>query len=168
MENYLVNCQLYQERQGDYNLRKEINNLFQPTPNQAFPSGFNGNVHSQFRINQLGECSFDRNNHPLFLYESIPAALLLYRTICTFPPITLHVNGNDGYKVPWHYSLLHLPSNEIVVLDEWKGAAGFHTRFFQYQDMPQSLQNDLIKLFNYLLSNKCAHPYDGCTAGMVA
>lgn len=179
MANYLVNCDYIQERNANYERRKQIEELFEPDPEQNFPNGSNGNVSFELNIDrntfksqfhQSGTLKDFAKQHEKYaqLYEAIPAALLLYRLICTFGPVKLNCYGNDGYKMVWYYSLKHKKTNTPIVFDEWKGSSGFHTTFHTFTEMPEEFQKDICALIDYLLSDECGHPYDGLVAGSVA
>lgn len=176
--NYLVNCDYIQERNANYERRKAIEELFEPDPEQVFPNS-SGNVAYELVIDRQtlkseflksgGLDSFtERMQKYAQLYQAIPAALLLYRLICTFGPVKLNCEGNAGYKMVWYYSLKHKKTNTPIVFDEWKGSSGFHTTFHTFTDMPEELQKDICALVDYLLSDECGHPYDGLVAGSVA
>lgn len=191
MRNYLVNCDLGMERKGNYERRKQMEAVFEPDPTQNFPNS-SGNVAHELEITKdTLKCQFhshnddpppdptqsfqermkvwgERRQQYAALYEAIPSALLLYRLICTFGPVKLDCEGNEGYKMVWYYVLNHKPTNTKIAFSEWKGSSGFHTTFHTYKQMPEELRNDLLALIEYLLSDECAHPYDGLTAGSVA
>lgn len=177
--NYLVNCDYIQERNANYEKRKVIEELFEPDPEQNFPNGANGNVSFELNIDRNTLKSEFKKTGDLEnlavrlkksaqLYEAIPAALLLYRLICTFGPVKLHCEGNEGYKMVWYYALKHKKTNTPIVFDEWKGSSGFHTSFHTFTEMSEELQKDICTLVDYLLSDECGHPYDGLVAGSVA
>jgi hypothetical protein len=178
------------ERQANYDRRKLMEKAFEPDPEQNFPNS-SGNVAHELEITRdTRKCQFHshdddpptpagditakmsgwaaRRETYASLYEAIPSALLLYRLICTFGPVKLDCEGNEGYKMVWYYVLNHKPTNTKIAFSEWKGASGFHTTFHTYKQMPEELRNDLLALIEYLLSDECAHPYDGLTAGSVA
>lgn len=172
--NYLVNCDYIQERNANYERRKVIEELFEPDPEQNFPNS-TGNVSHELVINRLTlKSKFLKSDVYLKLpgnsqlCQAIPAALLLYRLICTFGPVKLNCEGNEGYKMVWYYSLKHKKTNMPIVFDEWKGSSGFHTAFHTFADMPEEFQKDICVLIDYLLSDECGHPYDGLVAGSVA
>lgn len=178
MSNYLVNCDYIQERNANYERRKAIEELFEPDPEQNFPNA-NGNVSHELVIDpETLKSKFlkangleglqERIQKYASLYQAIPAALLLYRLICTFGPVKLHCEGNEGYKMVWYYALKHKKTNTPIVFDEWKGSSGFHTSFHTFTEMPEELQKDICTLVDYLLSDECGHPYDGLVAGSVA
>lgn len=174
---YLVNCDYVGERNANYERRKAIEVLFEPDPEQNFPNS-SGNVSHELVIDpQTLKSKFlktgieglrERTEKYASLYQAIPSALLLYRLICTFGPVKLNCNGNEGYKMVWHYSLTHKNTNTPIVFSEWKGSSGFHMAFHTFTDMPEEVQKDICTLVDYLLSNECGHPYDGLVAGSVA
>lgn len=187
MSNYLVNCDYIQERNANYERRKAIEELFEPDPEQNFPNGANGNVSYELVIDlETLKSKFLKANgleglqksrlviqeigiqQYASLYQAIPAALLLYRLICTFGPVKLQCAGNEGYKMVWYYALKHKKTNTPIVFDEWKGSSGFHTSFYTFTEMSEELQKDICTLVDYLLSDECGHPYDGLVAGSVA
>lgn len=174
--NYLVNCEYLQERNANYERREAIEELFEPDPEQNFPNGVNGNVSHELSIDpktlksefQKFVSIQDLTERTHKIDRAIPAALLLYRLICTFGPVNLHCEGNKGYKMVWYYALKHKKTNTPIVFDEWKGSSGFHTSFHTFTEMSEELQKDICTLVDYLLSNECGHPYDGLVAGSVA
>ena len=171
---YLVNADYNHRRNANYELRDKINELFEPVEIPLI--GMNGNVAAEFAVNKetlTGKFGRIPWGDPAakeveYLYRAIPSCLLLYRLICTFGPTKLNCRGNEGYKMVWEYPLKHKETGEFVVFDEWKGGSTFHTRFYSTEDLPESYKNDLTTLINYLISNECAHPYDGVVAGSVA
>jgi len=179
--NYLVNCDLYIDRTANYERRKKMEAAFEPDAAQEFPNHSCGNVAHELQIDRKDlTCKFQKmgtgdlkdwakqREVVATLYEAIPSALLLYRLLCTFGPVKLDCEGNDGYKMVWHYVLNHKKTNTKFAFSEWKGASGFHTTFHTHEEMPEEFRNDLLSLIEYLLSNECGHPYDGLTAGSVA
>jgi len=64
--------------------------------------------------------------------------------------------------------LLHKSSGKGISFSEWKGAAGFWLPDTDSAKVNKELKADLIELMNYLISEKCAHPYDNLVAGSVA
>jgi hypothetical protein len=166
-----------QERNANYEKRKAIEELFEPDPEQNFPNGANGNISFELNVDRQtrkseflksGNLNSFTEQKYAQLYQAIPAALLLYRLICTFGPVKLNCEGNQGYKMVWYYSLKHKKTNTPIVFDEWKGSSGFHTTFHTFTDVPEELQKDICVLIDYLLSDECGHPYDGLVAGSVA
>lgn len=156
------------ERTGDYKLRDAISSKWEYT---ALRLEGNGNCNSQF--------SFDiKNNTFLFqdkssydlssfipMYRIMSPALLLYRLICTFfnAPICY-----DGYKTVWEYNLTHKQTGKNVSFSEWKGAIGFWVADYTHTELSKEFKADLIELMNYIVSDKCAHPYDELVSGSVA
>lgn len=185
--NYLVNCELVIDRNANYERREQMEAAFEPDPAQNFPDSSGNVAHELGIVKDTLKCQFhtydddppfpsmderikniiERKKTYASLHEAIPSALLLYRLICTFGPVKLDCEGNKGYKMVWYYVLNHKPTNTKIAFSEWKGAAGFHTTFSTYKKMPEELRKDLLALIEYLLSDECAHPYDGLTAGSV-
>ena len=176
--DYLVQPKLFAERNADYEAGKSINEKWKPISSEnAFkknPDGFCGNVGTSLAIDKktkkvlfLGD--FVRlGETQISLYEAISCALAMYRTICMIENPIVESQGAAGYKVPWNISLEHVETGEILMISEWKGAFGISTRFHTQEDLPKSYRDDMEEFLNLLLSDKSPHPYDGCTAGMVA
>lgn len=99
--------------------------------------------------------------------DMIRSPSLLYRLACTFPA-TVRTTGADGYKSVWHLNVIH-SSGVRIGFGEHKGAAGFWSDFHSLEDIPSpELLADLKDLIDYLVSDVCAHPYDGLVAGNIA
>lgn len=96
---------------------------------------------------------------------------LLYRLACTFPA-TIELSGPVGYKCVWAVGVIH-KSGVRICFGEHKGAAAFWSDFSSLDDprfpvpSPEFLA-DLKDLVDYLVSDVCAHPYDGLVAGCIA
>ena len=166
---FSVNPQYVQERTGNYELRDKIASKWD---NSKYRTDGNGNVHHNFcfDISKQTFC-FSENGYTyndgnyMYMHRIISPALLLYRLIATFfaSPVC-----EDGYKLIWEYNLIHKKSGVQISFSEWKGAVGFWLAETDYRKLSADLQSDLIDLMNYLISNECAHPYDGLVAGSVA
>lgn len=102
------------------------------------------------------------------LYGVISSADMLYRLACTFKPI-VSFEGPGGYKLVWSAAFEHKSGAQILFY-EWKGGCTFGARGKNGEIMPagKGLLKDILELLNYLCSDTCAHPYDGCRAGSVA
>lgn len=93
MSNYLVNCEYVKDRQADYTRRNQLLTLFEVDLSQSFADGSSGNVAGELVIDRhtlrskfSRKISRDDDERYAAFYEAIPAALLLYRLICTFGP----------------------------------------------------------------------------------
>jgi hypothetical protein len=98
-------------------------------------------------------------------YRVISSHLLMYRLCATFfkaPKVF------DGYKMIWNYNLEHKVTGKKFSFGEWKGGPGFWLNETESSQLPEDFRNDMIELINYLISDQCSHPYDGCTAGQIA
>lgn len=176
--NYLVQPKLYAERKADYATGKSINEKWKPiSSEESFeknPFGFCGNIGNSLAVDIKTKKlifldGYSRpNENQASLYEAISAALAMYRTICIVDKPIIESEGASGYKFPWSISLEHVETGEIFMLSEWKGAFSISTKFNSQEDLPESYKNDIEEFLNLLLSDKSPHPYDGCTAGMVA
>lgn len=171
MRDYYVNCKFVVDRLENlvYEKRNEIAEKFSIG---KFDGGC-GNIESNFRFDLqfkkwvfLDQTSYDYKNQK-FLYEVIPSALLLYRLMCTFPECDVKSYGKDGYKVVWHYPLVHIETNSPFYFGEWKGAASLGSNFVHPNEVPLSFGKDVCELMDYLCGD-CVHPYDGLLAGSVA
>jgi hypothetical protein len=102
------------------------------------------------------------------LYGVISSADMLYRLACTFKPVVQFL-GPEGYKLVWSAAFRHKSGAEILFY-EWKGGCTFGARGKNGARVPASkaFQKDVLQLLNYLCSDGCVHPYDGCVAGSVA
>lgn len=176
--NYLVQPELFADRKADYETGKSINNKWKPiSSEEAFkknPSGFCGNVGNSLAVDKKTKKivfldDFARpSESQVSLYEAISCALAMYRTICMIDNPIVEAAGASGYKVPWSIFLEHVETGEILILSEWKGAFNLSIKFHSLKDLPESYKKDMEEFMNLLLSDKSPHPYDGCTAGMVA
>lgn len=178
-KEYLVQPEQYGERKADYKKGKIINTKWKPISSkesfEKFPSGFCGNVHHQTVVNtKTKKVEFSAEDVPWSdktrsrLSQTISAALALYRIICMIENPIVETQGAAGYKVPWSVNLIHVETGEILSFSEWKGAFGIWTRFHDQKELPEAYKRDIIEILNLMFSNKSPHPYDGCTAGIVA
>lgn len=179
-KEYLVQPKMYGDRKADYKKGEKINlkwkAISSKDANKATPHGLMGNVGSEIAVDvKTKKVSF--SDKPYFdldrekfagLYESISAALAMYRVICMINNPIVETEGANGYKVPWSIKLKHEKTGEIFMVSEWKGAFGIWTRFHKSEEMPKDFKNDIIELLNLMLSDRSPHPYDDCTAGIVA
>lgn len=174
---YLVNARRGLEREADYEKRNDIVEKWEFLDVPPFGNG-NLSMHLLWSDGRQArwEEGFDRNwetDHSLS--QVISSALLLYRCAATFDT-TIKTWGQKGYKAVWHLNLLHKPTGQRVGLGEHKGAAGFWTVHSslevvdngQKEAIPQTFLDDIKELLEYLVSDVCAHPYDGLVAGSVA
>lgn len=178
-KEYLVQPEMYGKRKADYKKGESINKKWKPISdkeaNKIAPNGTCSNVgHDMFVSRKTKKVGFLKNNTErnkntqAYFYESISAALALYRTICMIANPIVETEGAEGYKVPWSIKLLHVETNQILGISEWKGAFNVWTVFHNVSDMPENFKNDMVEFLNLMLSDKSPHPYDDCTAGAVA
>lgn len=157
-----------QERTGDEELRDFIAAKWEQSDERE---AGNGNCHHDFYFNiakqsfEFNENSLHFNEGYLSMYKILSPALLLYRLIATF---FFAPECENGYKMIWHFNLQHKETGKKVTFSEWKGAPGFWLPDTDFKKLPATFRNDLIELCNYLISNKCAHPYDNLVAGSIA
>ena len=168
--SFLVNAEYCGDRTGNYALRDKINEVWEFTTDQDRET--NGNINSRFYFNikkQTFEFSDESglyfNKNYASISRMISPALLLYRLIATFFGAP---RCEDNYKMIWHYTVKHKPSGKLLTLSEWKGAAGFWLPDVYHDKLTREFKDDIIALMNYLVSDKCAHPYDNLVAGSVA
>ncbi|HWY33557.1 MAG TPA: hypothetical protein VNX68_02855 [Nitrosopumilaceae archaeon] len=175
--NYLVQPELGGERKADYKKGELINKKWHPvSPQDAHkicPDGTCGNVHGQIQVSKKTKKikfveGYSRSADTVGLYESISAALALYRVICMINNPIVVTEGASGYKVPWNVYLVHIETGEILSFGEWKGAFGIWTRFHDHKQLPEAYKKDVEEILNLMLSDRSPHPYDNCTAGIVA
>jgi hypothetical protein len=166
MQSYLVNCDYMKPRNGNYERHNQISNKWAPSDNEV---DLHGNLAMHFRLNaETLEVSFTKDyNRDIFICQSIPSALLLYRLLCSFE-CKVKTAGPEGYKSVWSVQLLHKSTHEYLEFGDHKGGLTFWTRFIDAKSAPNEFIEDLKELMNYLYSDECAHPYDGVTAGSVA
>ena len=178
-KEYLVQPEMYGERKADYKKGESINKKWKPiTSEQCLkdnPHGTCGNVGSHIVVNKktkkvefLKEYYGNANENKVRLYQAISAALALYRIICMIANPIVETEGANGYKVPWTIHLKHVESGEVFGISEWKGAFGVWTRFHDLSELPDSFKKDIKELLDLMFSDKSPHPYDNCTAGVVA
>lgn len=161
---YLTNCEQKNERSADYKAAKEVINLFQST---EFDSDIShGNLCADLYIDQKKRAHFKQIKDGVGLYRAIPSALLMYRLSCLFPG-QIKTYGQSGYKFVWQFSFKHLESGNYIIFGEWKGGSLFWTKHDK-ETVPKEFERDILKLINVLVSDDCAHPYDGLVAGGVA
>ena len=175
---YLVQPEMYGDRKADYKKGEVINKKWKAISSkdafEKFPHGFSGNIgmhvatHKEtLKVKIDEEYAFKSETH-VSLSEVMSSALALYRTICMIRNPIVETEGASGYKVPWNIHLIHEETGEILGISEWKGAFGIWTRFGSIKELPKSYKRDVIELLNLMFSDKSPHPYDGCTAGIVA
>ncbi len=181
--NYLVNPGYAEnERIANYTESERLNKIWRPMKKLEVKrtGGNSGNLSINMVIDrQTLTCrlltkeddrmdQFKKNGSFVGMAEAIGSHTLLYRLICMFPNPYMVIYGSRGYKVPYEFFLKHIPTDEFVVFREWKGASGFGSPFYDWNDVPEDYKNDLFALINLLLSNTSPHPYDGLVAGEVA
>ena len=165
---FAVNPDYSAERTGNYELRNKIASKW---ANINGGGDGCGNVHHEFYFDTEKQTFIfsDKGLHGderyLSTYQIISPALFLYRLIATFFGSP---KCEDGYKRIWEYNLLHKETGKSISFSEWKGAAGFWLPEYTYKKLTPQFRADLIELMNYLISNECAHPYDGLVAGGIA
>lgn len=178
-KEYLVQPNQYGDRKADYATGESINNKWKPISSKEAmkknPEGTCGNIGQCIlvdvkskKIEYADLFSSTANQRKIRLSESISAALALYRMVCMIDNPIIEGEGAKGYKVPWTIKLIHVETGAILGISEWKGAFNIWTKFTKLEDVPESVKNDIAELLNLLLSDKSPHPYDGCTAGIVA
>lgn len=163
------------DRNADYEWHARVTEVWSADENQS-PFG-NGNLASHLIWTEDGSKWVGSNERPAWgscqsMYQRISSELLLYRLACTFPA-TVHLLGQAGYKAVWWVGVVH-KSGARVGFSEWKGASGFWSDFSSMDDPRRGelptpeLLADLKDLIDYLVSDVCAHPYDGLVAGNIA
>lgn len=176
-KEYLVQPALYAERLADYKKGESINNKWKPISQKVAykesTNGFCGNIAMNLGVNSKTKkikffTNLDFGKGYAHLYETISAALLLYRLICLIKQPIVTSEGAEGYKVPWVIFLKHFETGEILGISEWKGAVTLKSRFHSVKELPESYKKDMTELLNLVFSNKSPHPYDDTTAGSVA
>lgn len=178
-KGYIVQPRYIQPRKGDDKAGERMRKLFVPATKEEYKNtDTKGNLHMFSYFNRKTKRVMIAKKWPNFmdlkkrgnamLSETISAALALYRAICLFPNPNVICEGSEGYKYPWALPLKHVETGEILVLCEWKGAFGFHTRFSSSQEAPKAFLRDTSRLLTLMMSDKCPHPYDQVVAGSVA
>ena len=165
---FSVNPSYSAERTGDYELRDKIAAKWGNFDKRLEGCG---NCNHEFYFDTAKQTflfSSDwlhSDERYLSIYRIISPSLLLYRLIATFfgNPVC-----QDGYKSIWEYNLVHKATGKGLSFSEWKGAAGFWVPEGNSKQLNAEFKKDLIELMNYLISQKCAHPYDNLVAGSVA
>lgn len=100
-------------------------------------------------------------------YNAISSAFLLYRLVCILPAGWIELRGVEGEETVWNVYLKHKKTGKTLSIYDYKGAASAGSEFDELDEAPESFQKDSLELFNFLISDKCPHPY-GITAGCVA
>jgi len=165
---FSVNPDYIQERTGDYELRDKIATKWE---NSIKHENGSGNVGHEFYFD-VNKQSFvfveypaNKEDNYIAMYRIMSPALLLYRLIATFFGTP---KCEDDYKMIWRYNIIHKATGKLISFLEWKGAIGFWLPDYDHKKLNAEFKNDLIELMNYLVSDKCAHPYDNLVAGSVA
>lgn len=172
MKNYLTNCEYIKERIADYDTRDTLRKMF-VAAKDAELSDCNGNLAAHITFNKKTKVAkFNKDwassdDKYAAMYEAIPSALALYR-LCAFDAVEVQAHGPEGYKCVWSTALIHAQSGRIVFFGEHKGAFSFWTRVPEVEIKDKAFIKDLLSLLTYLVSDTCAHPYDGLVAGSVA
>lgn len=167
---FAVNPDYTQDRTGNYERRDKLNDKWEFFKGEM-PSGYSGNVHSQFYFDtQKQEFLFSderlyNDDNFIPMYRLMSPALFLYRLLATFFG---SVHCADNYKSIWEYNIIHKHTGKVLSFSEHKGAIGFWLPEYSYTQLHHQFKNDLIELMAYLASNECAHPYDNLVAGSVA
>jgi hypothetical protein len=178
-KEYLVQPKQYGDRKADYKKGEIINQKWKSLSiKEAFeknPHGINGNVGMYTSVDIKtkkvsmvdGEYAYNSKTKA-GLSETISAALALYRIICMLNNPIVESEGAAGYKVPWAVYLMHVETGKVLCISEWKGAFGIRTPFGSIKELPKTYKRDVIELLNLMFSDRSPHPYDDCTAGIVA
>jgi len=170
--DYLTNCEYGSKRNADYDMAKTITDKWE-FAKEDFDG--HGNLCSdvmfdprtkkaKFKTKKEQNCSVDEMFKQVGFWRAIPAALLAYRLACTFEG-AIKAYGQEGYKVTWDFPLKHKATGELIKFGEWKGGALFWTNG---DEVKGAHKKDMLELLTYLVSDTCAHPYDGVVAGSVA
>lgn len=177
-KEYLVQPEMYGERKADYKKGEEINKKWKPiSSKEAYeknPNGTCGNIGSHITVNaKTRKVKFNKDftfddKENLNLHEVISSAFALYRIICMIENPIVETEGAAGYKTPWKVQLIHVETGNILGIFEWKGAFGIWTKFHNPNELPASYKKDVAELLNLMFSDRSPHPYDNCTAGIVA
>lgn len=178
-KEYIVQPHCIQPRNGDDKAGERMRKLFVPATKKEYEgtptmgnlklfSYFNGKTKRVVITKKWPDYLTLKKSGHAALYQCISAALALYRAICLFPRPNVICEGSEGYKYPWALPLKHVETGEILVLCEWKGGFGFHTRFHSPQEAPKAFLRDTCRLLTLMMSSKCPHPYDKVVAGSVA
>ena len=167
-KDFAIGSQWNNERTGNYDKQSEIANKWQKSSPIEYSNG-NVSHNTVFDIEKQSIALMDYqygNEKYISLYTLISSPLLMYRLICVFgyTPII----AESPYKVVWEYPIEHKETGIQISFSEWKGGIYFGMKETDYKKLPQSYKDDFIALFNHLISNECAHPYDGLVAGSVA
>lgn len=186
IRQYLVNPDFHAERKADYKAADRIRKAFtMVTEAQMTKAGIGvcGNLSNELSVNikthkvsmisrpnsfKDRAASIRHEKKYAHFYESISAALLLYRVVCLFPNPKIALYGSKGYKYPWFAYMRHKQSGMVIGLGEWKGAASVHSSLHDISDARGKFKEDLELLLNLILSDRSPHPYDKLTAGGVA
>lgn len=177
--NYLVQPDYLGERKANYKAGEQINKKFSMITSKEAneKEGLNGNVDGSVMVDRKTlkvtlsegfEARVDHRETHAGLYQTISAALALYRIICMFNKPKIEMQGANGYKCPWFAYFKHKETGINIALGEWKGAFGIWTPFGDSKEIPEGLKKDIIDLLELLISDRAPHPYDNLTAGGVA
>lgn len=166
------------ERNADYDWKNRILEAWSVDEDQA---GFgNGNLDCHLILDSNRKCAWSKRwrtsgDGKYSFYEAIDSPLLLYRLACTFDFECVSFFGASGYKAVWHLNLVHNETQERVGFGEHKGASGFWTKYNALdlsngnkEIPPAEFLEGLSDLVEYLISDVCAHNYDGLVAGNIA
>lgn len=169
---YLTNCKYLEDRNADYAKAKTVIEKWEFSKKEL---GGCGNLCSEilfdpktkearFETKKDKDAPLGKSLKQISIYKAIPSALLMYRLACTFKG-TFTSEGQEGYKVTWQFTIKHKATGKFLTFGEWKGGSLFWTDWFEPED---PIRKDLLEILTYLVSDTCAHPYDGLVAGSVA
>lgn len=177
-QQYLVQPDLSAERKANYKKGEIINKKWKAISSKEAdklnPNGTCGNIGHDMRVSvktrkvSMSDKFSYSTPGKIHLYETISAALAMYRVVCLINNPIVECEGAAGYKMPWQISLKHEETGHILMFGEWKGAFNIWTSFHQVSELPESYKSDVIEILNLLFSDGSPHPYDDVTAGSVA
>ena len=131
---YFVNCDYLQERTGNYELRDKIVSKWEVVPEENGVGSICGNVahetllynkHFLFLNYDQRKKIEDKTGYEklreeyLYIWQTIPAALAMYRLICMF---FADPTCQDNYKSVWCYPLRHKETGIYLEFGEHKAS----------------------------------------------
>ena len=153
-------------RQADYNLL-EVFNEFELKGYDSLIEGTYGNIQSDFFEYDLKTRKYKSKlgvKYQDSFSNLVSAPMLLARLISAgCSPI---VEGQQGYKTTFIFTLKHKETGAVVTFYDWKGAPSFGACELGHRN--KEFKKSLKKLLKALIDPKFPHPYDSCVVGEIA
>lgn len=142
-----------ESRKANYKLLDAFNDF--ESVSDEFSKGTYGNIQNVIYPNWVKVPRF---------YDEVSAPMLLARLVSA--GFTPSVQGQNGYKTTYNFTMRHKRSGCIVTFYDYKGASSFGACERGHSN--KKFQMVLKKIIKALTNPRFPHPYDGCVVGEIA